>query len=73
MHLIYALTISSTPAALDFFFVALSSTDLSSLSTIVPLCNEKQGILNTRSKPGGSDLLWFIRWFKVVEPIHFDN
>ena len=45
MHLIYALTISSTPAALDFFFVALSSTDLSSLSTIVPLCNEKQGII----------------------------
>ena len=52
MHLIHALTISSAPAALDFFFVALSSTDLSSLSTLAPLCNEKQGIILEVSRVG---------------------
>ena len=49
------LTISSIPAALGFTFVVfMLSSDLSSLSTIAPLRNEKSGPCDVQGRRGGT-------------------
>ena len=54
----HVLTISSGPAALDFFFAPSSSFDfLSSLSAVTPL---KIKIMFHTGGTGSADILWFI-------------